>query len=121
MPDYKIGDKVPLPPKEGSRRMRDVVPNGDDFRSRIYSAHRANARDGLPRGEGEPSINAASTNSMFMGIGREKVSCPECGAEPGQPCTSVAKDPKKHGKEMPTIHGKRFAMAKRVFGRKEKA
>lgn len=114
---YEIGKSYPMPPKRAAKRMIDIVPNNpEEFRSKVYGAHLRNKRDGLPRQDGDPSINEASTNQMFKDIGQNKISCPTCGADIGQPCISIAKSDKSA--MLNTIHPKRFSMAKRIFARK---
>jgi hypothetical protein len=110
MTEYKIGDRVPLPPKQSTRRMIDMVPNGDDFRSRIYGAHLRNKRDHGP--------SERETDPVFVRLGRDNISCPTCLVEAGQPCISTAKT--GAGAELKTLHPKRFFMAKRLYARKEK-
>lgn len=95
--------------------MRDVVPNGDDFRSRNYGAVLANDMDRDTQGV----VHAPPGNlSAFWSKMARRIPCVECGAVAGAACTSFARD--SMGEELTSVHGKRFTAAKRKFGKERK-
>lgn len=60
-----------------------------------------------------PSGNMGEFNKIMA----MKISCEDCGAEPGAPCTSVGE--KTKGKVLDGCHTLRYQAAKVKFGRKK--
>jgi len=104
MTEYKIGDRVPLI-RATNRAMRDVMPNGEDIRSRTYSAHLANKFDNGYRG----------TKAFWNQIAR-KVECPECFAKSDEACMSLSV--KTPAAKLKGVHHQRLSAAKKVMARK---
>lgn len=100
MTKYEIGKSYPLP-KAKPTTMRDLVPNGEDFRSKLYTVHRANVTKASSRMSPEYYARMALT-----------VECRDCAAAIDQPCTSI--DKTKFGAALNGPHGTRLRDAMRV-------
>jgi len=95
------------------RELRDVIPNGDDFRSRGYGIHKMQ-----PAWQNDRETGGAMPREFTDRKTRE-VPCPTCQALPGAPCISQAKD--RMGAELAGFHSARSIDAQQQYRKKPNA
>jgi len=98
--NYEIGKSYPMPKFKAPLELQDVIPNGEDFRSREYTALIQRRKPLKVRMDAHYWRRISLT-----------VECSRCKAPVGQACTSTARG--RVGEPLNSPHGERLAAVAR--------